>query len=383
MIYQFEKKIESVLTRYGVERTTPLIVSFSGGADSLSTLIALKQLNYNVSRAIYVNHALRSDEELQHEIKLNKENAGKLNVLLEIKTIANGEIEAKAKHDNIGIEAAARTLRLSILENEAKNGGEKYIITGHNRDDRDEWDIISFFRGSLKNTTIPYYRPPFIRPLLNTTHKDAVKYCMLYGFEHSEDSTNKSEDNLRSKIRINLIQSIENVFPSFSNALNIKREIEEFDDEKEIETEKTKYFGLECIAIRTDAMKNTSARNKVNAVLCAFSSFKKNSYGGRFALSDVREVLTLVKDNNSKTLLISDIYVFKTHCFLSEEKLIFISKSTIDTALANRDKNEIYAEQNIKIKTPCGTKNALKILKDKKVPRIIRGLIKIDDIKNI
>ena len=383
MIYQFEKKIQVILNKYEIDKTTPLLCAFSGGADSLSTLIALKKLGYNVKRAIYVNHALRSKEELDREIILNRENAKKLNVAFEIKNTKSGEILSKAKQDNIGIEAAGRELRLSILEQEMNSGGESFIVTGHNRNDRDEWDIISFFRGSLKNTTIPYCRKPFIRPLLNTTHKDAEKYCKLCGFEYSEDSTNKSEDNLRSKIRINLIKSIENVFPSFTNALNIKRELEEFDDEKQIATQKSEYFGLECIAINIADMKNTSARNKVNAVLNAFSSFDKSSYGGRFALSDVREVLALIGENNSKTLLISGIYVFKTRCFLSEEKLIFISKSTVDNAFARRDKNEVYAEENIKIKTPCGTKSALKILKDKKVPRIIRGLIKISDIKNI
>lgn len=383
VIYQFEKKIDDILIRFGVLKTTPIVVAFSGGADSLSTLIALKHLGYNVKRAIYVNHALRPTSELEQEICLNKENAKKLGVELVIKNLNKGDIEEKAKNDSIGIEAAARELRLSILEDETKRNGEKFIVTGHNQNDRDEWDIISFFRGSLKNTTIPYYRPPYIRPLLNTPHKDAVKYCKNNDFNYSEDSTNVSEDNLRSKIRLTLSKHIENVFPSFSNALKIKRELEEFDDEKPLEVEETKYYSLDCRAIKTSDMKNTSARCKVNAVLNALSSWNRRSYGGRFALSDVKEILTLTKTQNAKTLLISDIYVFKTSKFLDEEKLIFISKKTIDDALNNRDKNTTYAEENIKIKTPEGTKTPLKILKDKKVPRVIRPLIKLSEIKDI
>ena len=125
MIYQFEKKIQAILNKYEIDKTTPLLCAFSGGADSLSTLIALKKLGYNVKRAIYVNHALRSKEELDREIILNRENAKKLNVAFEIKNTKSGEILSKAKDDNIVCEVGEFGAHMNV---EILNDGPETII---------------------------------------------------------------------------------------------------------------------------------------------------------------------------------------------------------------------------------------------------------------
>lgn len=383
MSCRFEEQVSAFFKKYHLSANDNFVVAFSGGADSLSLLIALFKLGFKNIEAVYVNHNLRSNAELEREIKLNTVNAEKLNFPLKFFEIEKGLILRNATKNNVGIEAEARSQRLSILENEAKKFNNAYILTGHNRNDADEWEIISFFRGNLSVQSMKEKRDNYLRPLLNITHKEAIEYCRAKGFEYSEDSTNSENEHLRNKVRNILIPKISEVFPSFEKSFSIRRLFDEFDNEKEIPINKGEYFGIPSVIINTKDMEGHSKEKLKKAILDSFGNYKKDTNGGRISLSSVYDVLSLLRANTSTVLLKYGVYVFKTSFRLDSESLVFMKKANVDSKIASRDKGKTYVKEGIKIKTKSGNKAALKILKDKKVPSVLRPLITLDEAANL
>lgn len=380
MTFQFEKTIKDFFKEQNVKNSDNFIVAFSGGSDSLSLLIALKKIGCKNVLPVYVNHNLRGDDELKSEINLNRENAKSLGYDLKIVTIDKNIIESGARKNSIGIEAEARRLRLEILEKEAKLYNNAYILTGHNKNDSLEWEIISYFRGRPSYGFIPERRDMYLRPLLKITHDETKEYCLENGFKFALDSTNDENEHLRNKVRNILIPKIEEIFPSFSKTFETRRSLFSFDDEKEIDVNKCTYLGIPCIETRVKDFENHSISKKCDAVLTAFSYFNKTTNGGRVSFSSVYDVLSLLYANTSKSLLLYDIYVCKTSYLLDEEHLIFIAKKDVDKKLKERDKNKIYVKEGIKIKINGCTKTSLKVLKDKKVPSFLRPLFLVDEL---
>ena len=383
MIYRFEKKIKDYILRHHIKNNDSILVAFSGGPDSLALTIALKRLKFNNLKCVYVNHNLRSAFELDKEIELNKLNTNKLGVELLVRDIDKGKILKGARDNQIGIEAEARNLRLKILEEEQRKYNAKYIATAHNSNDRDEWEIISFFRGGIGFSTIPEYRFPYIRPMINATHNEAIEYCKYYRYTPSIDSTNEENDHLRCKVRNILVPVIESIFPSFNKALENKREIYSTNKEKDVSFIKIEYMEIDALCIDVLDFLNTSIPSRTTTILNVLSSIGKETNGGRFSLKDVNEILYVTNISESKTLLISGVYIFKTSYLFDSEKLVFMKKSDVDAAITRRDTSKSYVSEGIKIQTVCGTKSALKILKDKKVPRVLRQLVLVEDINKI
>ncbi len=200
-----------------------VVAAFSGGADSLALLITL--LDY-VERekivALYVNHRLRSAEELEAEEALNRENCATLNIKLEIVTLAEGAVEKCARERGRGIEDAARHLRYQALQEAAERLNFPYIATGHTLDDQGETVLMRLLQGSgpLSMGGIEPRLGNVIRPLLMMQRGEVETLVRNKGLKWSEDSTNLEELFLRNQIRHSLIPSLKEIFPNYLETLN-------------------------------------------------------------------------------------------------------------------------------------------------------------------
>ncbi|MGD1832072.1 MAG: tRNA lysidine(34) synthetase TilS [Sphaerochaetaceae bacterium] len=216
------KRLAAFLELYSIDLTEGVIVAFSGGADSLSLLSLLKTLAPDAPlQALYVNHNLRSKQELEGEISLNRENCERLHVKLKIAEARKGELEALSRRRKCGVEEAGRYFRYQVLEREMKSLSYSYIATAHTLDDQKETLLMRMFQGSRLHFAQPIkivdsYR---IRPLCNTSRNEIEAYLEQKNLNWSTDSTNKSSIYLRSVIRHNLIPQIEAVFPRWENGL--------------------------------------------------------------------------------------------------------------------------------------------------------------------
>ena len=184
-----------------------LLLAFSGGSDSLFLMSVLSRVAPERTEALYVDHSLRPRRELEHEIRLNKENAERLGIPLRIERIPDGAVDKLASDKGIGLEAAARTLRYSILRRVCSSEGFSYILTAHHREDQDETVLMRILSGA------PFYAYQGIlqedaavfRPILSVPKRDIITYLSDEGLSWSEDSTNGDTGYLRNSIRHHLM----------------------------------------------------------------------------------------------------------------------------------------------------------------------------------
>ncbi|MBR1919500.1 MAG: tRNA lysidine(34) synthetase TilS [Spirochaetales bacterium] len=175
-------------------------IAFSGGADSLSLLITMRKRFPSLQLVpIYVDHNLRSRDELDREIALNRNNCSRLGCKLLVKTIERGKVEELAKSLKVSTEASARLLRYELLEEEEAD----FILTAHTRSDQIELLFMRMLTGSSLKALVGIRprRGIFMRPLIFCERKDTVRCCQENSFLWAEDSTNDTDFCFRNRIR--------------------------------------------------------------------------------------------------------------------------------------------------------------------------------------
>ena len=186
------------------------VVAFSGGMDSLALLSFMTEEERERSCAVYVDHGIRSREELDKEIKLNIKNTRKLGVPLFIVKLGGGEVERYSIEKDCGTEAAARNLRYRELERFREERGYDWILTAHHQDDQTETLLMRMMSSSpfWSYGGIREEDGHILRPLLFLEKKEIKKKVKEMGLQWSEDSTNSDINYRRNWIRKNILPSI-------------------------------------------------------------------------------------------------------------------------------------------------------------------------------
>ena len=301
-VAKFENSILLFCKRYNILKSDKILLSFSGGADSLALLIALKSLGFENTCALYVNHHLRSDDELENELDLNKSNTEKLGVELIVLDVDKDKMLLLMQKS--GLEGAARALRYDLIKTYAKNNDCKYIFTAHNQTDLDEEDIIQFFRGADTFNSLKEKSGNIYRPMLDITHSNAEDYVKKKGFIPSIDSTNFDNEHLRSKVRIELRERLDKVFPSFSKSFANRRKISN----------------------------NSNLKQEI------YSSFRllniNNSNNGRITLKDVDSIVDFMENgNNTGKIEYCDSIIF--HTPKKDKRDVVIKRKEMDFCFSN------------------------------------------------
>lgn len=200
---EFLEKVRQAVTEYDMlENADAVAVALSGGADSVSLLLALlglsEELGVSVS-ACHVNHNLRG-EESDGDMRFCEELCSSLSVPLK-----TASIDVKAmleKHESL--EECARRARYGFFEEVRSSLGENAVIaTAHTADDSAETVLLNLMRGTgLKGLCgIPPIRGAMVRPLIYCTRADVEEYLKERGQDYVTDSTNLSDDYTRNRIR--------------------------------------------------------------------------------------------------------------------------------------------------------------------------------------
>ena len=184
-----------------------LLLAFSGGEDSLFLMAMLSVLAPGCSAALYVNHGIRPEEELEREEELNAHNASELGIPLAVKRIARGEIERLSREKHIGTEAAARELRYGLLRSYAYENGFDHILTAHHQDDQAETIIMRLLSSAPVYALSGILRSDGIicRPLIDVPKEAIHRGIARLGLRVSEDSTNSDTGYLRNSIRHSIL----------------------------------------------------------------------------------------------------------------------------------------------------------------------------------
>ena len=209
---------EVLLKRNLQHITEPLfIIACSGGADSLSLLFILWYLRPMLRHSIlllYLQHGLR-EEALQEEQYVRS-----FSFLLGIPYYSYKlSVKTYAKEHAVGLEESGRILRYTAFHHMQQQYPNAYVALGHHADDLAEDVCMRLIRGTSldKLCAMPLYETQrkIIRPLLYFAKKDLIHFLTAIGISWMEDTSNYTDQFLRSRIRNTIIPFCKEENPKF------------------------------------------------------------------------------------------------------------------------------------------------------------------------
>ena len=212
-----KKKIEQYIDQEKLfTREDKILVTLSGGADSVALLRLLLDMGYTCEAAHCTFH-LRGDESVRDEMFV-RELCLQLEVPLHVQHFQTTE-EAEKRH--ISIEMVARELRYAWFEQLRLQQGANVIAVAHHKDDSVETLLLNLIRGTGINGLLGI-RPKngnIVRPLLCLDRKEITEYLQEIGQYYVTDSTNLQDEYTRNKIRLNLLPLMQEINPSVKESL--------------------------------------------------------------------------------------------------------------------------------------------------------------------
>ena len=204
-----------------IQKGDKIIVSLSGGPDSVFLLYFLKKYQQRFSVSLYafhLNHLLQGKD-----ASLDEEFCKQLCSSFNIPFFSVRKNVMQFAHKNkISIEEAGRVVRYSELDKLLKKIGFNKIVTAHNCDDNAETVLLNLIKGTgLKGISgIPVKRDNIIRPILVLPKEEILKTLDLKKIKFRIDNSNFELDLERNFIRNILLPLIRSKLnPSVNNAI--------------------------------------------------------------------------------------------------------------------------------------------------------------------
>ncbi len=191
-----------------LEENQKVIIGFSGGADSVALLYALKSLGYNVL-ALHIEHGIRGDEAL-NDADFAKSFCEINDIEFYIEHI---NVPKFAQENGFSLETAARVERYRIFNKYSKKHSCP-IAVAHNKNDQAETVLMHLLRGSGLNGLVgmKYKSGNIIRPLLDVSRDEIEVFNAKNNLNFVIDSTNLSNQYTRNKIRNTVIPVLNEAF---------------------------------------------------------------------------------------------------------------------------------------------------------------------------
>lgn len=209
---EFERAVAAAL---GPLRRERLLVTVSGGGDSVALLRALHALGVDVVAA-HCNFHLRGAESDRDQAAVEELCRG-LGVPLEVVHFDVAASRLAGESD----EMTCRRLRYGWFDELSARRGCARTVTGHNADDNAETLLLNLMRGSgvrgLRGMLPDTGR--VLRPLLSLSRRDITGYLDALGQGYVTDSTNLESDYRRNFVRLEVLPLLESRWPGARTAL--------------------------------------------------------------------------------------------------------------------------------------------------------------------
>jgi tRNA(Ile)-lysidine synthase len=198
-----------------IPKKSAIIVAVSGGPDSVFLLYLLKKILKDRAIAIivaHVNHKLRGKES-EKDQKFVEKLCKKLEVKLEVATLP--------KITKGNVEELARNFRYDFFNSLQKKYKATHIITAHHADDNVETVIMNMARGSFARGLkgMDFHggvHRNLLRPLLNLSKADILKYLKTNKIPFRIDKSNIDEKYSRNFIRHKIVPLFKKLNPNFT-----------------------------------------------------------------------------------------------------------------------------------------------------------------------
>ena len=212
----FYREVERFLISEAlVENGSKVVVTVSGGVDSVVMLDVLANIADKYKFSIYVahyNHNLRGEASANDE-KFVKSLAASYNIPY---YWSSGKVARYAEKNGMSIEESARFLRYFFFERVSRTIKADFLATAHTVEDSTETFLLNLFRGTGLTglSGIPSKRQfikdvVLIRPFLTIKKQKLIEYANKRGLKWNEDETNVQDRYTRNKIRKDLIPKLE------------------------------------------------------------------------------------------------------------------------------------------------------------------------------
>lgn len=198
---------------------TPVLVGFSGGADSvtlLHLLVARSRTDGFPLLALHVHHGIRGAEADRDEVFCQRVAEALGVAFLSVRVDA----PALAQESGMGLEEAARIARYQTFEQVMQARQIPLLATAHHADDQIETVLFRLARGTGLHGLcgIPVARRltcygVVTRPLLDYTKSDLLAYCDREGLAFVTDSTNLQPCCARNRLRMEALPALEAAVP--------------------------------------------------------------------------------------------------------------------------------------------------------------------------
>ncbi|MCP5108885.1 MAG: tRNA lysidine(34) synthetase TilS, partial [bacterium] len=179
-----------------------VILGFSGGKDSVTLFLLLKELQKDISFhfiAAYFNHRLRTDaSEEEKWVCRFCENQG-----VELVTAGKNVLEFKSKA-KLNLEHAASLSRYRFFQEVSARYENAKVATAHTKSDLTETFFIKLLRGSgLQGLSAIYSKKEntIIRPLLLFSQEEIFSFLQRNKTKYYTGPTNEGDEFLRNRIR--------------------------------------------------------------------------------------------------------------------------------------------------------------------------------------
>lgn len=199
-----------------ISNNETIILGFSGGKDSVTLFLLLKELarrkDLNIKLvAAYFNHRLRSDAKKEQQWVTEFCNSHNIELI-----IGGKDVQSFKEENKLNLEHAASISRYRFFQEISKGYANARIATAHTKSDLTETFFIKLFRGSgLQGLSTIYHKKEntIIRPLLLFDEDEILAFLKRNQINHYEDYTNKKDEFLRNRIRHHVVPEIKKIEP--------------------------------------------------------------------------------------------------------------------------------------------------------------------------
>lgn len=219
---EFVEKVRAALSGFSaMEAAKTVVCGLSGGADSVSLLLAVNALSGEFgfsAAACHLNHGLRG-EDSDNDERFCAELCGKLGIPLYKRR--ESVRDYSEKHESL--EETARKVRYDFFGDSLAFFGENSVLaTAHNANDNAETVLLNLIRGTgLRGLCgIPPERGRIIRPLLDIPRTEIESFLAENAQDYVTDKTNFSAEYTRNKVRAKILPEILEINPAFLSAVS-------------------------------------------------------------------------------------------------------------------------------------------------------------------
>ncbi len=209
-----------------ISESAPVLIAFSGGADSSALLHLMneesKSQGFNLCAAHY-NHGIRGDE-ADRDAEFCQQICKKLGIPF---FLEKANVPALAKESGNSIESEAREQRYAFFERIMRENEIPILVTAHHAEDQIESILLHILRGSgisgLKGMAEcrPFANDFYlVRPLLHTEKEDILCFCAENNIDFVTDSTNSDINYARNFIRTDITPKMRELQPNLSGVFD-------------------------------------------------------------------------------------------------------------------------------------------------------------------